>query len=312
MGNIYSIDTILDSTFDMGVPIFLDFTCMREFARWSRIHRNARLLTEQIEKGLEIIVFDDQLRSSISKNKYEDARKALVDSNIEIDTAEWISDDDDFAREMQKIYFHDSTSAELHAKFMVLARRESRTHKTRIITTSIGFNRVIDADIYMLNNVSGGIDLPANFNLFVDLEIHERLKQSVAHLFHSGDFMGCILEGVKELGAYLRQTDPNFEGKDGWSLVNEALACKFIDDRRYQNAVPRLKLSHLDSDSDRNEHKGYYHFIGGAFSAFRNIGAHHAQSEDARRMRFDNKKKAIKVLSFISLLMEKIDDRVRN
>lgn len=306
------VDALLDEAFDVNIPVYLDVTSLVQFATWGR-DNVAELVDRVRNDGLQIIVFETQLKNAFRRNKYQTAQKQLETFEVKFDEDEWIDDDNVFAAELKSIYFHDEDDRlrDLHAKFLVLARHAS-PNSPRIITAYPSFQRMVNAEIYSLPIQADDVNLPANFDLFIDLGIHPQLRTVVSAKMQQQDFIGVIQDSVQELFGYLQNVDPSFAGVDGWRLVDQALG--------YQNVVhppknslpttPTVKLSSFLTATEKDDHKGYYHFIGGSYSAFRNFSGHTAPSSQARQQQFGDKRTAIKILCFLSLLFEKIDQRV--
>lgn len=312
---INTIEILLENSTDVSVPVYLDATSLRQFSIWIRQWGDLQkqLVKRFNEDGLRIIVFDAQLKNSYRRKSYNEALKGLEEVEAEIDTETWGEEDDVFAAELKLMYFHDEASllCDLHAKFLVLARYASASYPLKIITAYPSFHRVVNVDLYMLPDSSNDTELPANLNIFADLNIHERLRQSVSLKFLQKDYVGAVNDAVQEFFAYLQSLDPSASSRDGWNLVDEVLGYKGVSYpvNNKHPEIPKIKLTPFISDTEKNDHKGYYHFVGGVYSAFRNIGAHHAPSSPERKGRFDDKRTAIKIICFISLLFEKLDQR---
>lgn len=319
---IKPVDKLLEQATDVNIPVYLDVTSLVQFGIWGRDHV-AELVSRIKTDGLQIVVFDAQLKNAYRRAKYQTAEKQLETFEVVLDEEAWVDDDDVFSAELESIYFHDEDAplCDLHARFLVLARHASTTHALRIITAYPSFSRLVNAEIFMLPDVAADVDLPANLDLFTDLGIHPQLRSVVMNAMLNKDYVGLVQDAVQELMEHLRNTDPVAFATppnhfDGWDLATRALAYQnmlFKVDKTYNQtlpATPHIKLSTLSTLSDKDEHKGYYHLVGGAYSAFRNISAHSGPSSAARNQRFGDKRTAIKILCFLSLLFEKIDNHV--
>jgi len=312
---IKPIDALLDASFDVNIPVYLDVTSLIQFATWGR--DNVADLVHRIRnKGLQIVVFEEQFKKAYPNETYRDlAESSLTTFEVTFDEIAWNDLDATFATELEGIYFHDEVGNKknLHSRFLVLSRHAtSNQHRLRIITAYPAFQRLVDADIYILPDQADDVDLPANLDLFIDLGIHPQLRTVVANKLRNNDYIGVVQDSVQELVGYLQNVDPSFASIDGWLLVDLALGYQKVThpSKSLLPVKPKIKLSPFLNPTDIDDHKGYYHFIGGAYSAFRNFSGHTAPSSQARQQQFGDKRTALKILCFLSLLFEKIDQRV--
>jgi hypothetical protein len=312
---IRSIEDLLGATFDVNIPLYLDVTSLVQFATWGR-DNVAALIHRVRNEGLQIVVFEEQLKKAYPNETYrEQAENNLATFEVTFDEITWNDLDATYSTELEGIYFHDEVGnrRNLHSRFLVLARHAtSNQHRLRIITAYPAFQRLVDAEIYILPDQGDDVDLPANLDLFIDLGIHPQLRTVVANKLRHNDYIGLVQDGVQELFGYLQSVDPSFAGIDGWDLVDRALGYNRVSvpPRNSLPTTPVVKLSNFGTLAEKDDHKGYYHFFGGAYSTLRNFSGHTAPSSSARHIRFGDKRSAIKILCFLSLLFEKIDQRV--
>ena len=310
---IKAIEKLFEQMTDPNIPIYLDVTSLIQLAIWGRDHV-AELVNRIRADGLQIVVFDAQLKHAYRRASYQRTRAQLDTFEVIFDQDEWVGDDDVFAAELESIYFHDEDVPlnNLHAKFLVLARHATTTYPLRIITAYPSFQRLVNAEVFMLPDVTDDVDVPANLDLFTDLGIHQQLRNVVSTKFQQRDYIGVVQDSVQELFGYLQALDPNFAGVDGWQLVDQALGFRTVVHPANNNLplMPAIRLTPFTTQSEQDDQKGYYHFIGGAYSAFRNVSGHNPPSSQVRSLRFADKRTAIKILCFLSLLFEKIDKRV--
>ncbi len=326
---VHPAERLLDEAIDVNTPIFLDSTSWDYFRKW--IADRLPQFKARIEKGLTLWVFEAEFAKTQPRlfNKYKEQQSTLdeledIPIGLQLEDELGIrflddhlpEDSDEYVYEIQQIYFHDEINPRLrttHAEFMLLGRRAARNEPNlRILTAFPAFQRTINAEVFVLPNSIEIAELPADFDVFVDLGIHHQLQKVVSSKFYQSDYVGVVQDGVQELFGYLQSLDSGFTGIDGWQLVEKALGYQNVVYPRNANlpASPQIKLSPFITGSEKEDHKGYYHFIGGTYSAFRNISGHNPPSSQVRIQRFDDMRTAIKILCFLSLLFEKIDKRV--
>lgn len=305
-----TVEALLEEQTDVNIPVYLDVTSLSQFAVWGRA--NVADLVKRIKTdGLQIIVFDSQLKNAYRRTKYQSALKQLQTFEVEIDDEDWLTDDDVFATELESFYFHDESAplCDVHAKFLVLARYASTTHMLRIVSAYPAFQRILNAEIYVLPTAMNHLDVPPNFDVFTDLQLHSRLVNTVSGHFRNGNYPTVVFEAAKELSQYLR--DVSQLTTDGGTLANDALGLDVTRTTpKTVTRMPTVKLNSLGDDSEIEEQEGYWRYCLGVAKAIRNSNAHLTAADPFIVSRFSDKKTAIKVLCFLSLLFEKIDKRV--
>ncbi|KYN82632.1 hypothetical protein ATY37_20595 [Vibrio cidicii] len=124
--------------------------------------------------------------------------------------------------------------------------------------------------------------------------IHPRIKALAKPRFDAG-FRGDAVEAVfKEVNDAVKLIFVAETGResDGAGLMNTAFSP--------QNPV--IKLSDLETETDRNIQQGYMQIMAGAMIGIRNPKAHSNLNPDAN--------KALHLISLASLLMCKVDERI--
>ena len=119
--------------------------------------------------------------------------------------------------------------------------------------------------------------------------LHPAIIASSYAQFRNGQYRDAVLNAIMAVFELIRRKIKS--DKDGSELVCEALSL----------SKPKLIISTLDTESGRNEQKGYLQILQGAFWGIRNPKAH-SLSTDL------DKSKAAQYLVFASLLARRIDE----
>lgn len=348
MPRIFSADDLLNGTVDVITPVFLDTTSWREFQGWSR--QNLTVLQKALKDGLRFWIFKDELLFTEPK-LYELYRQDQIREDGEIDDqTEEDEDNEDaiapilsfesqmetnlgiklheeelptadptiktFFYEVQEIYFHDVTNRERcdrHAEFVFLSRRAARSeNKLRVLTAQPAFQRLVNAEIFLIPASIHRPTLPANFDIFTELQIHPKLRQVVEVDFQNGDYPKVVFQAVNAFRDFVREITGLTT--DGGDLMNSALNLNYGGSGRnkYVSSLPSLLLNNIavqDSaeDSSVGEQEGFYRFAQGVFKAIRNPSAHATSTDPFIQQRFNDQITAVKVLCFLSILCERID-----
>ena len=123
--------------------------------------------------------------------------------------------------------------------------------------------------------------------------LHPRIRALAKPRFESG-FLGDAVETVfKEVNDTVKRIYLQSEGRelDGASLMNTA----------FSPNNPIIRLSDLESQSDKNKQQGYMQIFAGAMTGIRNPKAH-GNIESSRV-------KTLHLLALASLLMHQLDER---
>jgi len=124
--------------------------------------------------------------------------------------------------------------------------------------------------------------------------LHPRIRALARPRFESG-FLGDAVEtAFKEVNDEVKRIYLASEGRelDGAGLMTTA----------FSPNNPVIRLSALESESDKNKQQGYMHMFAGAMTGIRNPKAH-GNIESSRG-------KTLHLLALASLLMHQVDERV--
>lgn len=122
--------------------------------------------------------------------------------------------------------------------------------------------------------------------------LHPEVKKVSKKLFADGHYSQAIFEAYKRVVNELKSVS-GLKSFDGKPLAEKALSLN----------NPKIKLNDLQSQSDRDEQLGFMYLFAGAALGIRNPKAHDniVQNDPI---------KALEYLSFASLLMRRLDERV--
>ena len=118
----------------------------------------------------------------------------------------------------------------------------------------------------------------------IQIELSEQLSKAIYANYEKANYTGAILDSIFLLSEVLR--DRTGCESDGVSLVGEALG----------ESDPKLKLTPLRSESDRNIQKGTEALLRGVMQAIRNPRSHEKIE--------DNKEVADRILAFLDYLLQ--------
>jgi uncharacterized protein (TIGR02391 family) len=140
----------------------------------------------------------------------------------------------------------------------------------------------------------GEIDLsPSPTDWFWDF-VHPRIKSLACPRFQAGFFGDAVEASFKEVNDTVKRIFREIKQReaDGAGLMTSA----------FSPGNPVIRLTPLETDTDKNIQKGYMQIFAGAMTGIRNPKAHGNLNPDAR--------KALHLISLASLLMCKIDERI--
>ncbi|KUK72688.1 TIGR02391 family protein [Methanobacterium sp. 42_16] len=132
--------------------------------------------------------------------------------------------------------------------------------------------------------------------------IHLDIIKVSKRLFEDKHYAHSVESAFKEVNSRVKKIYKNKKGdeKDGYNLMELAFKYKTNGDKGEITEWPIIKLTDLDSVSDRNIQKGYELIFKGSIKAFRNPKAHENQEI--------TKKTAIHSIFVASKLMYRLDD----
>ena len=351
MSRVFSADTLLNGIVDTSVPVFLDTTSWREFDDWVR--QNLPSLQTAIKGGLRFWIFKDELSFTQPKlyARYQEEQNQ-EDEDEDNEAAEAVEDDvnklpsvlsfesqmennlgikfheeqlpgndptlQTFYYEVQEIYFHDVPNREKcdrHAQFVFLSRRAARSeNKVRVLTSQPAFQRLVNADIFLIPASSHKPTFPANFDVFTELQIHPKIRQVVEVDFRNGDYPKVVSQAVNAFRDFVQEITGST--LDGGTLMDEALKLNYQNRQVHRVSQTRdlpllllnkISLGDSELNTEVNEQDGFYRFASGVVKAIRNPTAHTTLTDPFIQQRFNDQIAAVKILCFLSMLCERID-----
>jgi uncharacterized protein (TIGR02391 family) len=138
------------------------------------------------------------------------------------------------------------------------------------------------------------IETPSNPTQWFWEFVHPRIRALAQPRFEAGFFGDAVESSFKEVNDTMKRIVKDVDGRelDGAGLMTTALSV--------QNPIVRLSM--LESDTDKNIQQGYMLIFAGSMTGIRNPKAHGNLNPDSS--------KALHLISLASLLMLKIDERV--
>lgn len=124
--------------------------------------------------------------------------------------------------------------------------------------------------------------------------VHPRIRVLAQPRFEAGFFGDAVEASFKEVNDTMKRIVRELDGRelDGAGLMTTALSV--------QNPIVRLSM--LESDTDRSIQQGYMQIFAGSMTGIRNPKAHGNLNPDSS--------KALHLIALASLLMLKIDERI--
>ncbi len=120
-----------------------------------------------------------------------------------------------------------------------------------------------------------------------ELALHPEIERAASALYRDGHYSNAVEASVKALNGLVRlRSDLEF---DGTTLM----------ERAFSVSNPILRFNDLQSQSDKDEQKGFMQLFSGAVSGLRNPRAHGFIKDDPER--------AIEFIAFVSLLGKLLD-----
>ena len=125
--------------------------------------------------------------------------------------------------------------------------------------------------------------------------VHPRIKLLAQPRFESGFFGDAIEASFKEVNEVVKRIyrEVAQQEADGAGLMTSSFSL----------GNPVIRLTPLDTDTDKNIQQGYMQIFAGAMTGIRNPKAHGNLNPDAR--------KTLHLISLASLLMYKVDERIK-
>jgi uncharacterized protein (TIGR02391 family) len=120
------------------------------------------------------------------------------------------------------------------------------------------------------------------------LDLHPEISRASSILYLDGHYANAVEASVKALNGLVRLRS-GLE-HDGTTLM----------ERAFSPSNPALKFNDLESQSDKDEQKGFMYLFSGAVSGLRNPRAHGFIQDDPER--------ALEFIAFVSLLAKLLDE----
>ncbi len=128
--------------------------------------------------------------------------------------------------------------------------------------------------------------------LFDSLKLHSRVANVSERLFKDGHYAQAILDAFKEVNVAVQEIS-KINHLDGKKLMDEAFSLN----------NPKINLTNLQGQTERDEQLGFMLLFGGASIGIRNPKAH-------SNIKQDDPYKTLHYLSLASLLLKRLDERV--
>jgi len=162
-----------------------------------------------------------------------------------------------------------------------------------------GINRVIETIEAASRRLSDKLDDAAASNpdktlqAYQGMNLHPVIADAASALYADGHYKNAVLDSVIALNNLVRSKS-FITDRDGAALM------EFV----FSPRNPILQFNPLETDSDREEQKGYMNLFCGAVSGLRNPRAHGLVIDDAER--------ALEFIAFVSLLAKLVEGTLFN
>lgn len=182
-------------------------------------------------------------------------------------------------------------------QFNLSNTEEFKKISENLIYTSIEFLTNRECDIILVNLQNLKRKILKNFyspeNYFWNY-INKSIVDSSKSLFDNQHYAEAVFKAFKTINIEVKKLylDIAEEEKDGYDLMSNA----------FSSNNPKIFLTKMVTQSEKDEQKGYMHLFQGAMSAIKNPKSH--ENDEI------SKEKAIHLLTFASLLMNKLNGRV--
>jgi len=300
------ITTLPPETRQQRCPVLLDANAVDDFIEWLR--DNPDIERQFREDGMyRVGVLSEHLKQRVDwkdeKDRNREIRKFGIASQLKLLNIELKSNtvkDEAFVDEIQRAYFGNDATAHKSAELLAYGRRQSSDGRpVRIISRHNGFRSVPSIDLYVFDLEEVGIESDAMLlREIASLNLHKKVREASYDYLRNHDYPTAILHAVNELYTYIR----TISGLtiDGRQLIEQVLGAN----------KPVIQLSDLSSETKRKEQRGYAELGYGVTDALRNVLSHHLADEAFLRERFGKRHTALKFLCLLSLLFEKLEQRV--
>lgn len=135
---------------------------------------------------------------------------------------------------------------------------------------------------------TGGTPASRAMKAYEGLDLHPEIARAASQLYKDGHYANAIVDAVKALNDLVRSKSG--DARDGTALMEHV----------FNPTSPVLKFNALQTQSDRDEQKGFMMLFSGAVAGLRNPRAHTFIQDDPER--------ALEFIAFISLLAKLADE----
>ena len=305
--NLFPLDTLGAPTYPHE-PVILDPTAADDFYQW--LEENPTQYNALRDGLWRVEVFNRHLDAlpETMRSWFRGPRRFLQTSSLSMRAGdEWM------VQEILRLVFAGEVQFETRAKLLILARRRMATPKLRFISNCPRLASEPDCVVYFRSHhrLEPFPDWPADFDLFHDMRLNRRLRQVAQTLFEAGTLAPAIHQAAMALEEAVQAASGS--SKDGLSLMQEMFKCD-NSPTPTNRKPPLLSINNWSAtdhgtSNERNEAIGYRHFFEGVPSALRNPTAHDNFDTAFSQSRFGDKVTVAKVLCFLSLLFEKLENR---
>lgn len=124
--------------------------------------------------------------------------------------------------------------------------------------------------------------------------VHPKITSLAQPRFEAGFFGDAVEASFKEVNDVIKRIVRDVDGRelDGASLMTTA----------FSSQNPIIRLTQLETDTDKNIQQGYMQIMAGSMTGIRNPKAHENLNPDST--------KALHLIALASLLMYKVDERL--
>lgn len=297
--------------------LFLDISIVEEFIQWYTFQFSYNLDVEIMASfELKIYLIRKHLNNATGGNSNHEIRKSLKTINIiESKDVNISSRDELFLNEIQQMYFNNNASSRICSEILLCARKEFlHTKNIGVISNNPGFDFIPSVQRYSLPSVSDLAEVNAYLYLLSTLNLHKKVIEIAFPYIEQGRNAIALQEVIQEFIGNVKDIliqgsyDSIANQVNDLAMIGQAFTCVNEKDKtKYQE--PKIKINHNASQSERMEQESIY-YLALSITKIRNQLAHQASHTIAVSERFGDARTVIKYLCLLSLLFEKLDQRV--
>jgi uncharacterized protein (TIGR02391 family) len=285
-------------------PTLLDIGVAHAFLEW--LNNNLEYLDHLEQKRWRIGVLRRHLLA-----QPDDLQATLTNAGIEVLDDQIIDGEEHLIMEMLHAYFGGNGVYRKAAQLLAYARKRTEDgDDVQIISRLRSFRLIPGVQMYTIPNVDykSSNEEAILLRALDALNLHSHVTRVAYERIVNRDYPTAVIETVKAFFEEMRQigvlAGESYATDDGYDLLNQAL--EFTKGK----TLPKILLNDCQTQTEQNEQKGYYNLATGVASAMRNPIAHAPVDTTFIQARFGDPRKAFKALCLISLLLEKLDDRI--